>query len=105
MTMFQSMSKPLRFASWLGSTLPVALGVDALGYLLPASGLKFNLLMALQALCNVVVGWLFGMIRFQNAPEIGVSILVIILALAMPAILLVVAIASTLFCGIDACGQ
>ena len=103
--MFPSMPTASRFVIWLVSTLPVTLAVDALGYLLPAGGLKFNLLMALQAACNVVVGWLFGLIRFQNQSEIGVSILVIILALAMPAILLVVAIASTLFCGIDACGQ
>ena len=94
-----------RFVIWLVSTLPVTLAVDALGYLLPAGGLKFNLLMALQIVCNLVLGWLFGLIRFQNPSEIGISIMVIVFAFAMPAILLLLAIASTVFCGIDACGH
>ena len=86
-------------------TLPVMLGASALGYFLPASGVKFDLIIALQIAGNLLLGWLFGLIRFQNRIEFGTSIAVIIFALAMPAILIVLAIASTLFCGIDACGH
>jgi hypothetical protein len=99
------MPTPSRFILWLVLALPVAFGVDAFGYLLPAGALKFDLLIALQIFCNLLLGWLFGLIRFRNQSEIGTSILVIILAFLMPAILLLVAIVSTLFCGIDACGQ
>jgi hypothetical protein len=59
----------------------------------------------LQIFCNLLLGWLFGLIRFQNRYETGISILVAIFALAIPAILIVLAIVATLFCGIDACGH
>ena len=97
------MSTPLRFVVWLFLALPVAFGVDALGYFLPASALKIYLSIALQIACNLLLGWLFGLIRFQNRLEIGTSILAIIFALSMPVLLIVLAIISTLFCGIDAC--
>jgi hypothetical protein len=105
MTVFRSMQTPSRFALWLFLALPVAFGVSAFGYLLPASAIKFYLMMAMQIACELLLAWLIGLIRFRNRPEIGTSILVIIFALAMPAILIVLAIVSTLFCGIDACGQ
>jgi hypothetical protein len=103
MTMFRSMPTPRRFVVWLFLLPPVAFGVAALGYFLPASALKFYLNITLQIACNLLLGWLFGLIRFQNRLEIGTSILVIIFAVSMPAILIVFAIISTLFCGIDAC--
>jgi hypothetical protein len=99
------MLTPLRFVVWLVLALPVAFGVASSGYFLPASAIKIYLIMALQIACGLLLGWLLGLIRFRNPPEIGTSILVIILALAMPAILIVLAIVSTLFCGIDACGS
>jgi hypothetical protein len=105
MTMFRSMPTALRFVLWLLLALPVAFGVDAFGYLLPAGALKFDVLIALQISCNLLSGWLFGFIRFRKRTEIGMSILAIILAFLMPAILLLFAIVSTLFCGIDACGR
>jgi hypothetical protein len=105
MTMFRSMPTPSRFVLWLFLALPVAFGVDAFGYLLPAGALKFDLLVALQISCNLLLGWFFGLIRFRKRIEIGTSILVIIFAFLMPAILLLFAIVSTLFCGIDACGR
>jgi hypothetical protein len=61
--------------------------------------------MALQIACDLLLGWLFGLIRFRNQSQIGISILVILIALAVPVILIVLAIVSTLFCGIDACGS
>jgi hypothetical protein len=105
MTMFQSMPTPSRFVLWLFLALPVAFGVDTFGYLLPAGALKFDLLIALQISCNLLLGWFLSLIRFQKRIEIGTSILVIICAFLMPAILLLFAIVSTLFCGIDACGR
>jgi len=96
------MSTPLRFAVWLLSTLPVMFAVGALGYLPPASGIKFDLNLAFQMAGNLVLGWFFGLIRAQ---KIATSIVTIIFALLMPAILVVLAIASTLFCGIGACGH
>jgi len=88
----------LRFVVWLFLALPVAFGVHALGYsLFSGSGVT------LQIACNLLLGWLFGLIRFRNRLEIGTSILVILFALSMPALLIVFAIVSTLFCGIDAC--
>ena|ERR1700761_5512690 len=98
------MRTSLRFLVWLGSTLVLTLGVDALGYLLPAGDLKFDLLFALQVGGNLVTAWLFGLIRFRNTGGIGLSVLVVVLALLMPAIFVVLAIVSTLLCGIDACG-
>jgi hypothetical protein len=103
--MFRSVPTPLRFVVWLLLALPVTFGVAPLGYLLPASGIKIYLIMALQIACDLLLGWLFGLIRFRNRAEIATSILVIICALAMPAIVLLFAIVSTLFCGIDACGR
>jgi hypothetical protein len=105
MNMFRSIPTPLRFVVWLFLTLPVMFGANALGYFLPASAIKFDLIIALEIACNLLLGWLFGLVRFQNRLEIGTSILVIIFALSMPAILIVLAIVSTLFCGIDACGR
>jgi hypothetical protein len=105
MTMFRSMRTPIRFVFWLFLALPVALGVASSGYFLPASAIKIYLIMASQIACDLIMAWLFGLIRFRNQSEIGTSILVIIFALAMPAILIVLAIVSTLFCGIDACGS
>jgi hypothetical protein len=105
MTMFRSMPTQSRFVLWLFLALPVAVGVDAFGYLLPAGVLKFDLLIALQISCNLLLGWFFGLIRFRKRSEIGASISVIIFAFLMPAILLLFAIVSTLFCGIDACGS
>jgi hypothetical protein len=99
------MATPLRFVVWLLLALPVTFGVAPLGYFLPASAIKIYLIIALQIACDLLLGWLFGLIRFRNPPEIGTSILVVIFALAMPAILIVLAIVSTLFCGIDACGR
>jgi hypothetical protein len=99
------MPPPLRFFVWLLLALPVTFGVSPLGYFLPASAVKIYLIMALQIACALLLGWLFGLIRFRNRLEVGTSILVIIFALAMPAILIVFAIVSTLFCGIDACGR
>jgi hypothetical protein len=88
MTMFRSMPTPSRFVLWLFLALPVAFGVDAFGYLLPAGALKFDLLIALQISCNLLLGWFFGLIRFRKRMETGISILVIICAVLMPAILL-----------------
>ncbi len=105
MTGFHSKSTPLRFVVWLLSTLPVMFGVGAVGYLLPAGSYKFYLGMALQIACNLALGWFFGLVRFRNTTEIGTSILAIMFSFFMPAILIVLAIISTLFCGIDACGS
>jgi hypothetical protein len=99
------MPTPSRFVLWLFLALPVAFGVDAFGYLLPAGAFKFDLFIALQISCNLLLGWFFGLVRFRNGIETGTSILVIICAFLMPAILLLIAIVSTLFCGIDACGR
>jgi len=88
------MSTPLRFVVWLFLLLPVAFGVDALVSGFSGSGV------ALQSACNLLLGWLFGLIRFQNRLEIGTSILAIIFALSMPFILPFFAIVATLlFCG------
>ena len=76
-----------------------------MGHFLPAGSYKFYLGIALQIACNLLSGWLLGLIRFRNGPEIGTSVLAIIFAFLMPAILIVLAIISTLFCGVDACGQ
>ena len=103
--MLQSKPTPLRFIVWLLVTLPVMFAVSALSYFLPASGIKFDLNFALEIAGNLVSAWLFGLIRFQNSGEIVTSILAIIFAFLMPAILIVLAIISTLFCGIDACGH
>jgi hypothetical protein len=105
MIRFQSMPTALRFVVWLLLTVPVMFAVGALGHLLPPSGVKFYLGISLQIACNLLIGWLFGLIRFRDGPEIGTSILAIIFAFLMPAILVVLAIISTLFCGIDACGH
>jgi hypothetical protein len=105
MNMSRSRPTPLRFVVWLLLALPVTLGVAPLGYFLPASAIKIYLIMAMQIACDILLAWLFGLIRFRNRPEIGTSILVIIFAVFMPAILLLLAIVSTLFCGIDACGS
>jgi hypothetical protein len=105
MTMFRSMPIPLRFVVWLLLLPPVAFGIGSLGYFLPASSLKFYLNIALQMACNLLLGSLLGLVRFRNRSEIGTSVLAIILALVMPAILIVLAIFSTLFCGIDACAR
>jgi hypothetical protein len=99
------MRTPIRFVFWLILALPVALGVASSGYFLPASAIKIYLIMASQIACDLLMAWLFGLIRFRNQSEIGTSILVIIFGLAMPAILIALAIVSTLFCGIDACGS
>jgi hypothetical protein len=104
MTMFRSMTTPWRFVLWVVLAPPVAFGFDAFGFLLPAGALKFDLLIALQIVCNLFLGWFFGLLRFERN-EIGPSILVIIFAFLMPAILLLIAIVSALFCGIDACSR
>lgn len=95
----------LRFVVWLLLAIPVMFGVGAVGHFLPAGSYKFYLGIALQIACNLLSGWLLGLIRFRNGPEIGTSVLAIIFAFLMPAILIVLAIISTLFCGVDACGQ
>jgi hypothetical protein len=99
------MPTALRFVVWLLLTIPVMFGVGAVGYLLPAGNYKFYLGIALQIACDLLLGWLLGLIRLRNGPEIGTSVLTIIFAFLMPAILIVLAIISTLFCGIDACGR
>jgi hypothetical protein len=103
--MLRPMSASQRFVVWLLVAVAAALGVGALGYFVPASGAKIYLIEVTQIACNLLLGWLFGLIRFHTRPEIGISVLVVILAVAMPAILLVLAIVVTLFCGIDACGH
>jgi hypothetical protein len=105
MNMLRSMPISLRFVIWFLLAPLVALGVSSFGYLLPAGAYKFYLSITLQVVCNLLLGWLFGLIRFRSGDEIGISVLVIILAVLMPAILIVLAIISTLFCGIDACGH
>jgi peptidoglycan/LPS O-acetylase OafA/YrhL len=105
MNMLRSMSTSLRFFVWLLAAVAAAVGVGALGYFVPASGTKIYLIEVTQIVCNLLLGCLFGLIRFHTRPEIGMTVLVVILAVAMPAILLVLAIVSTLFCGIDACGH
>jgi hypothetical protein len=99
------MPTPLRFVIWLLSALPVMFGVGAAGYLLPDGSYKFYLGVALQIACNLFLGWFFGLIRFRNGSHAGTSILAIVCAFLMPAVLVLLAIISTLFCGIDACGQ
>jgi hypothetical protein len=104
MAMFRSMPTLLRFVVWLFLALAVTFGVGATGYFLAASTLKTYLISGLQIACNLLLGWRFGLLRFQTRLEIGVSILVIIFALSMRTILIVFAIiVTTLYCGIDAC--
>ena len=103
--MFRSMPTPRRIVIWLVLALPLAFGVASLGYFLPASANKIYLIMALQIACDLLLGWLFGLIRFRKQSEIGISLLIIFISLAVPVILIVLAIVSTLFCGIDACGS
>jgi hypothetical protein len=97
--------RPDRFVIWLLLTLPVMIGVSALGYLLHAGTYKFYLGIALQIACDLLAAWLFGLIRFPQRSGIGASVMPVILAFFMPAIWIVLAIVSTLFCGIDACGH
>ena len=105
MTMFRSMSTPLRFVVWFFLALPVTFGVGASGYFIPAGAFKSDLILALQIACNLLLGWLFGLLRFRNGPEIATSVLVVVFSLVMRIIVLFLAIVATLFCGIDACGH
>ena len=105
MTWFRSMPTALRFVVWLLLAVLVMFGVGAVGHFLPAGSYKFYLGISMQIACDLVLGWLLGLIRFGNRDEIGASIPAIIFAFLMPIILIVLAIISTLFCGIDACGN
>ena len=94
----------MRFVVWLLLAMLLPFGIGALGYLLPASGLKIYLAIGLQIIFNLLFGWLLGLISIQKRSQIGPSIFIVTLALAIPFILLFFAIVSTVFCGIDACG-
>jgi hypothetical protein len=104
-TMLRSLPKLQRFIVWLLLAFVLAFGVAGAGFFVPAIPFKPYLISILQVASDVVLGWIFGLITFRSRLEIATSVMVIILAFSMRFIVLVFAIITTLFCGIDACGS
>jgi hypothetical protein len=96
MTIIRTMPTPFRFVIWFFLALGVTFGIDLLGRFLGQSAYKFDILITLQAACNVLLGLPFGLFRFQTLGQIGVSLLVAIFAIAMQYILITLAIVFTI---------
>jgi hypothetical protein len=99
------MSVPRRFLIWFLSALAVFVGAAGLGYFLPASGHKISIVWGVEIALDLAVAWRLGLLRFRTSAEISIAVLVTLLAVAMLPILTVLAILSTLLCGIDACSH
>ena len=98
------MPAPFRFIIWFVVALGTTIGIDALGQLVPASAFKTYLMLGSQVICNLALGWRFGLIHFRTKPGIALSGLVTVLAFAMQLIVIGLAIIITLLSGcFDAC--
>jgi hypothetical protein len=99
------MSTLRRFLIWFLLAFAAIFGAGAIGYFIRASGQKVYILWGLEIALDLAIAWLLGLLRFRTSGETTTAILVVVLALAMRPIFMVLAIISTVFCGIDACGH
>jgi len=96
MTIIRTMPTPLRFIIWFFLALVVTFGIDSLGHFLNQSAYKFDILIALQFACNILLALPLGLVRFQTGGQIGVSLLVGIFAAAMQYLVMTLAIVITI---------